>query len=63
MKKELILFRCKHCGNLIMFVENSGVKIVCCGENMEELKVNTIDGIHEKHLLWLQKNCYLYSIL
>lgn len=41
---------CKHCGNIIAYVENKGVKIFCCGEKMTELVPNTVDASQEKHL-------------
>jgi superoxide reductase len=41
---------CKHCGNIIAFLESSGVPVVCCGEKMSELVPNTTDGATEKHV-------------
>ena len=41
---------CKHCGNLIGFIHNTGVPIICCGESMTEMEANTVDASHEKHL-------------
>ena len=46
---ETKFFVCKHCGNLIGMIENSGVPIVCCGEKMTELVANTVDASLEKH--------------
>ena len=43
-------FRCKHCGNFVGLVNNSGVPMICCGEPMEELIPNTTDGSGEKHV-------------
>ncbi len=43
-------FRCDHCGNIIMFVESSGVPVMCCGQKMTELTANTSDGAMEKHV-------------
>ncbi len=43
-------FICKHCGNLVGIIQDSGVPIVCCGENMTELVPNTTDGALEKHV-------------
>ena len=43
-------FRCKHCGNLIGMLHDSGQPIVCCGEPMQELIANTSDGATEKHV-------------
>ncbi len=41
---------CRHCGNLVGMVNDAGVPIVCCGEEMEALVPNTSDGAVEKHL-------------
>ncbi len=41
---------CRHCGNLIHFVNNAGVVIKCCGEKMHELIPNTTEAAGEKHL-------------
>lgn len=43
-------FKCNICGNIVAMVESSGVKIVCCGQNMTELVPNTSDGALEKHV-------------
>ena len=41
---------CKHCGNIIAKVKDSGVPVVCCGEKMSELIPGTSDGAVEKHV-------------
>ena len=41
---------CKHCGNIVAFVKDSGVPVVCCGEKMSRLEENTSDGAAEKHV-------------
>lgn len=43
-------FRCKHCGKIIVILNNKMVPTICCGEPMEELEPNTQDGAHEKHI-------------
>lgn len=43
-------FRCKHCGNLIGLLNNSGVPIICCGDPMDELVPNTVEASAEKHI-------------
>ncbi len=43
-------YRCRHCGNIITHLHNSGVKVVCCGEPMVELIPNTVDASKEKHV-------------
>lgn len=41
---------CRHCGNLVGMINNSGVPLVCCGQKMEALTPNTVDASGEKHL-------------
>lgn len=41
---------CRHCGNIVEAVKESGVPIVCCGEKMEELIPGTTDAAVEKHV-------------
>ncbi|MGL4981761.1 MAG: desulfoferrodoxin family protein [Treponemataceae bacterium] len=48
--KEQKFFRCRHCGNLIEMLHDSGVKIKCCGEDMGELIPNTVEAATEKHV-------------
>ena len=43
-------FICRHCGNLVGMIHDSGVPLVCCGENMEELVANPVDAAKEKHV-------------
>ena len=43
-------YRCKHCGNIIAYAENKGVKVICCGEAMEKIEPNTVDASQEKHM-------------
>ena len=43
-------FKCLHCGNIIAFVEDKGVPVMCCGEKMTELAPGTVDAAVEKHL-------------
>ena len=47
---EANFFICEHCGNLITFVENKGVPVMCCGQKMTELVPNTTDAAGEKHV-------------
>ena len=48
MKEKFYI--CRHCGNLIGMVHDSGVRVVCCGEEMEPLQPNTVEASSEKHL-------------
>ncbi|MBN7774190.1 desulfoferrodoxin family protein [Clostridium aminobutyricum] len=43
-------FVCKHCGNLVELIHDSGVSMVCCGDPMTELVANTVEASVEKHI-------------
>ena len=43
-------FRCSHCGNIIAKVHDSGVPVICCGEEMREIIPSTTDASTEKHI-------------
>ena len=43
-------YRCNHCGNIAVKVVDSGVPLVCCGEEMELLLPDTQDAALEKHV-------------
>ena len=45
---------CKHCGNIIGMIQDSGVPVVCCGEKMTPLVANTTDGAKEKHVPFVE---------
>ena len=43
-------YLCRHCGNLVGMIHNSGVNPVCCGEKMTALEPGTVDASREKHV-------------
>ncbi|MBQ6401966.1 MAG: desulfoferrodoxin [Firmicutes bacterium] len=47
---EQKFYICKHCGNIIAKLKDSGVPVVCCGEPMAELIPGTTDAAVEKHV-------------
>ena len=48
MKQKFL--KCKHCGNIIAMVYESGVAPVCCGEKMQEMIPGSTDASVEKHV-------------
>ncbi len=46
----LEMYKCSHCGNIVVMAHNSGVPVVCCGEPMNRLEANTVDAAREKHV-------------
>lgn len=43
-------YKCAHCGNIVAFVEDKGVPVMCCGEKMAQIDANTTDASVEKHV-------------
>lgn len=43
-------YKCQLCGNIITFLNSSGVVPQCCGSMMSKLTENTVDASQEKHI-------------
>ena len=43
-------YKCEHCGNIIAYINDSGVPVQCCGEAMKPMEPNTTDAAGEKHV-------------
>ena len=50
MTNKRTFLKCDICGNIVGLVEDAGVKLMCCGQEMTELKPNTQEAATEKHL-------------
>ncbi len=50
------LYRCSICGNLVELIEDGGGTLVCCGEEMMELPVNSSEVTFEKHIPVIEKD-------
>jgi len=48
--KEIKFYRCEECGNIVALIHKGGGTLVCCGQDMTELKANTTDAALEKHV-------------
>ncbi|MCR4611486.1 MAG: desulfoferrodoxin Dfx [Lachnospiraceae bacterium] len=46
----MTFYICRSCGNVIVKLNDSGVKVSCCGTFMEELVPGTTDAATEKHV-------------
>lgn len=47
---DLTFYKCMHCGNIAIKPFDSGVPLVCCGDQMTELTANSVDAALEKHV-------------
>ena len=53
---------CPHCGNMIAFVNDSGVPVKCCGQNMTEIIPGSVDASLEKHVPVITKEGDLVTV-
>lgn len=53
---DMKFYKCKHCGQIVAMVKETGVPIICCGDPMEEIVANTVDAAIEKHVPAYDKN-------
>ena len=49
-------YACEICGNVVEYLTQSGVPVMCCGQKMKELIPGMSDGAHEKHIPVLDIN-------
>lgn len=47
---EAKFYRCNHCGNIVVVINDGGVAPSCCGEPMELLVAGSTDAATEKHV-------------
>ena len=50
MSRRQKFYICKQCGNMLGLIEDRGIPMLCCGEEMTELIPNTQEASVEKHL-------------
>ena len=43
-------YLCTHCGNIIAYVRDKGVPVMCCGQKMQEIVPGAVDASLEKHV-------------
>lgn len=44
------IVECAHCGNQALLLKDSGVPMICCGEEMAALQAGVTDAAQEKHV-------------
>ena len=50
MPKQLEVYKCPICGNIVEVLHGAGGTLVCCGQGMDLLSENTTDAATEKHV-------------
>ena len=47
---------CEHCGNIIEYVKQTVVPVMCCGQKMTKLEAGVVEASHEKHIPVVERN-------
>jgi len=55
MAKQLEIYKCELCGNIVEVLHGGSGDLVCCGESMKLLTENTVDAAKEKHVPVISK--------
>jgi len=55
MTKQLEIYKCEICGNIIEILHNSTGQLVCCNKPMKFYEENTVDASKEKHIPVVEK--------
>ncbi|WP_020676502.1 desulfoferrodoxin [Geopsychrobacter electrodiphilus] len=50
MAKQLEIYKCSICGNIVEVMHGAAGALACCGQNMALLTENTTDAATEKHV-------------
>jgi len=55
MAARLEVYKCNVCGNIVEVLTGGAGELVCCGQPMEKLPINTADEGKEKHVPVIEK--------
>ncbi len=55
MTKQLQIYKCEACGNIVEVLHAGGGALSCCGQEMKLLVENTVDAAREKHVPVIEK--------
>ncbi|MCK9364778.1 MAG: desulfoferrodoxin [Syntrophales bacterium] len=55
MAKQLEVYKCKICGNIVEVLHGAAGVLICCGQPMELQTENTADSTKEKHVPLIEK--------
>lgn len=50
MSNEMVVYKCLKCGETVEILTGEARSLTCCGQDMVEIKANTVDAAVEKHV-------------
>jgi len=55
MAERMEVYKCGICGNIVEVLHGGAGALVCCGQDMNLVKENTVDASKEKHVPVIEK--------
>ena len=55
MTKQLQVYKCEICGNIVEMLHGGAGELICCGKPMKLYIENTVDAVKEKHVPVVEK--------
>ncbi|MFO8032408.1 MAG: desulfoferrodoxin [Desulfohalobiaceae bacterium] len=62
MAKQLEIYKCNVCGNIVEVLHGGAGELVCCGQSMQLIQAGTVDAAQEKHVPVLEKTAQGYKV-
>ncbi len=62
MAKQLEVYKCSICGNIVEVLHGGVGELVCCGQPMALLAENTVDAAKEKHVPVIEKGANAITV-
>jgi superoxide reductase len=62
MPKELEVYKCEHCGNIVEVIHAGAGELICCKDPMKLMLEGSTDAAKEKHVPVLEKTATGYKV-
>ena len=63
MARQLEVYKCEKCGNIVEVLHGGKGELVCCGQPMNLMRENTVDAAREKHVPVIEKTADGFKVL
>ncbi len=62
MAKQLEIYKCNVCGNIVEVMHGGQGELVCCGQSMQLIEPGSVDAAKEKHVPVIEKTGQGYTV-
>ncbi len=60
--KQLEIYKCEVCGNIVEMLHTGAGELVCCDQPMKRYDANTVDAAKEKHVPMIERTADGYYV-